>query len=207
MKKLKLSLLMLVAVISATAFAVNSEAVHADTVKAIQKQHKSGYLNADGQWLWFVNGQRYTGFRHYMGTYYWFENGSRIDNKWRSAWNLQYYVDREGRAVQGDGYKVNGIYYNFGHDGTFFLRGKANGYVNTTDGWLWIENGQRYTGFRKYMGAYYFFINGVRQHNRWVSEWGLNYYVGSDGRSVQGSHVKIGNKVYNFGTNGTFYLR
>lgn len=36
MKKLKLSLLMLVAVISATAFAVNSEAVHADTVKAIQ---------------------------------------------------------------------------------------------------------------------------------------------------------------------------
>ncbi|WP_164239975.1 hypothetical protein [Weissella cibaria] len=51
MKRLKLSLLMLVAVISATAFAVNSEVVHDDTVKAIQKQHKSGYLNADGQWL------------------------------------------------------------------------------------------------------------------------------------------------------------
>lgn len=167
----------------------------------------SGYINDGNGWFWFENGRKFTGFRFYMGTYYWFENGSRIDNKWRSAWNLQYYVDREGRAVQGDGYKVNGTYYNFGHDGTFFLRGKANGYVNTTDGWLWIENGQRYTGFRKYMGAYYFFINGVRQHNRWVSEWGLNYYVGSDGRSVQGSHVKIGNKVYNFGTNGTFYLR
>lgn len=86
MKKLKLSLLMLVAVISATAFAVNSEAVHADTVKAIQKQHKSGYLNADGQWLWFENGQRYTGFRHYMGTYYWFINGVRQDSGWRHAW-------------------------------------------------------------------------------------------------------------------------
>ena len=82
-----------------------------------------------------------------------------------------------------------------------------SGYLNADGQWLWFENGQRYTGFRKYMGAYYFFINGVRQHNRWVSEWGLNYYVGSDGRSVQGSHVKIGNKVYNFGTNGTFYLR
>ena len=142
-----------------------------------------------------------------MGTYYWFEKGARINNQWRTAWNLKYYVDSEGRAVQGDGYNVDGTYYNFSHDGTFFLRGKASGYVSTPDGWLWIENGKRYTGFRMYMGAYYYFINGVRQHNQWVSEWGLKYYVGNDGRSVEGNKVKIDGKTYNFGTNHTFFLR
>ncbi len=56
------------------------------------------------------------------------------------------------------------------------------------------------------MGAYYYFRNGVRQHNQFVSQWGLHYYVGSDGRSLQGIHM-IDGKRYNFGSNGTFYMR
>lgn len=185
MKRLKLSLLMLVAVISATAFAVNSEVVHADTVKAIQKQHKSGYRNADGQWLWFENGQRYTGFRHYMGTYYWFINGVRQDSGWRHAWGMTYYTDNQGRAVQGNRV-IDGVSYYFGDNGTFFLRGKASGYMDAGQGWLWYEGGQRFTGFRNYMGAYYWFQNGVRQQNKWENAWGMTYYVGADGRTVQG---------------------
>ncbi|KXU11435.1 hypothetical protein WEIDD23_00111 [Weissella sp. DD23] len=81
-----------------------------------------------------------------------------------------------------------------------------SGYFDTPAGWRWIENGQMYTGFRFYMGAYYYFRNGVRQHNQFVSQWGLHYYVGHDGRSVQGIHV-IDGKRYNFGSNATFYMR
>ena len=33
-------------------------------------------------------------------------------------------------------------------------------------GWNWLEDGQPYTGFRKYQGAYYWFQNGVRQKNQ-----------------------------------------
>ena len=167
---------MLVAVISATAFAVNSEAVHADTVKAIQKQHKSGYLNADGQWLWFENGQRYTGFRHYMGTYYWFINGVRQDSGWRHAWGMTYYTDAEGRAVQGV-QQINGKVYDFGNDGTFFSRGIVkDAYVNVPGvGWRWVNNGQMFSGFRHYMGTYYWFENGVRADNGWHFAWGFAY--------------------------------
>jgi len=173
-----------------------------------RKFDQTGYLETNVGWRWFESGSVFSGFRYYMGTFYWFDKGVRQDAAWREAWNLKYYTDKDGRAVQGDAYNVAGTYYNFGHDGTYFLRGKASGYVLTNDAdWLWIENGQRYTGFRMYMGAYYYFENGVRQQNKWVSEWGLKYYVGSDGRSVQGSHVKIGNQSYNFGTNGTFFLR
>lgn len=60
--------------------------------------------------------------------------------------------------------------------------------MSTSQGWLWIEN-------------------GVRQENKWVSEWGHQYFVGKDGRSVEGTNVNINGKKYNFGNNHTFYLR
>ena len=56
------------------------------------------------------------------------------------------------------------------------------------------------------MGAYYWFEKGVRQNNKWETAWGMKYYVGADGRAVQGRQV-IDGKTYNFGDNGTFYLR
>lgn len=83
---------------------------------------------------------------------------------------------------------------------------QTSGYVNTLSNWRWLENGRVYTGIRNYMGAYYYFINGVRQENSFVYQWGLTYYVGSDGRTVQGIH-NINGKRYNFGNNNTFYLR
>ena len=82
----------------------------------------------------------------------------------------------------------------------------GTGYLNDGTGWYWFENGQRYTGFRFYMGAYYWFENGVRQENSWESAWGLTYYVGADGRAVQGVN-EIGGVSYDFGTNGTFFSR
>lgn len=36
------------------------------------------------------------------------------------------------------------------------------------------------------MGAYYWFDNGVRSDNQWQNDWGYKYYVGNDGRVVQG---------------------
>lgn len=83
---------------------------------------------------------------------------------------------------------------------------QTSGYVNTLAGWRWLENGKAYTGIRNYMGAYYYFDKGVRQENKFVYQWGLTYYVGADGRTVQGKHV-INGKTYNFGNNGTFYAR
>ena len=83
---------------------------------------------------------------------------------------------------------------------------QKTGYLNTLSGWRWLDNGIAYSGFRYYMGTYYYFINGVRQNNQWVNMWGHKYYVGSDGRAYQGVHV-IDGKSYNFGNNNTYYLR
>lgn len=83
---------------------------------------------------------------------------------------------------------------------------QTTGYVNTRAGWRWLENGKAYTGFRFYMGTYYYFDKGSRVNNQWINMWGHRYYVGSDGRAYQGWH-NIDGTNYFFGNNGTFYQR
>lgn len=172
----------------------------------VQAAGQTGYINVKNVgWRWLENGHPYTGFRYYMGTYYWFIKGVRQDSGWRHAWGMTYYTDANGRAVQGN-HVINGVAYNFGNKGTFFLRGKTTGYTDAGQGWKWYENGLTYTGIRNYMGAYYYFQNGIRQKNKFVRAFGLVYYVGSDGRTIQGTR-QFSNQYLNFGNNGTFYLR
>lgn len=83
---------------------------------------------------------------------------------------------------------------------------QKTGYISTLVGWRWLENGRAYTGIRNYMGAYYYFENGVRKNNQWVNMWGHKYYVCSDGRTVQGWQT-IDGKRYWFGNDNTFFLR
>lgn len=142
-----------------------------------------------------------------MGAYYFFINGIRQENRWVSEWGNKYYVGADGRSVQGSAVFIDGVPYDFGTNGTFHLRGAASGYLNSPSGWRWYENGKLYTGFRNYMGAFYYFNKGVRQENKWVSEWGNTYYVGGDGRSVQGHAYMINGVAYDFGNNGTFHKR
>lgn len=80
-----------------------------------------------------------------------------------------------------------------------------NGYHRDGKGWYWFEKGKRYTGFKHYMGKYYWFINGVRQNNQWKKNGRYCYYFGSNGQAVQGIN-KIGQYQYYFGENGTYFL-
>ena len=185
-----------------------SELSSRTVTKASSINNQTGYINVPGVgWRWLEKGQLYSGFRYYMGAYYWFQNGVRQNNQWETAWGHKYYVGADGRAVQGTQW-INGKRYNFGTNGTFYLRNDdVSGYINVPGvGWRWLEKGQLYSGFRYYMGAYYWFQNGVRQNNQWETAWGHKYYVDGDGRAVQGLRV-INNQIYNFGTNKTFYQR
>ncbi|MFT8735730.1 MAG: C39 family peptidase [Lentilactobacillus hilgardii] len=187
------------------------------TQSAAASDNRTGYVyspeisTANGGWNWVENGHPYTGFRFYMGTYYWFVNGVRQNAGWREAWGYKYYTDTDGRAVQGN-YTIDGIVYNFGNNGTYYLRGGATGYLYTPNismvngGWNWIENGHPYTGFRFYMGTYYWFVNGVRQNAGWREAWGYKYYTDNNGRAVQGYYVINGVQYY-FGNDGTYFLR
>ncbi|GIC69731.1 GDSL-type esterase/lipase family protein [Fructobacillus tropaeoli] len=216
------------------AFSVNGLNYFADDrgiVKVVMTG--TGYLydgsEYNGGYRWYENGQLYTGFRFYMGTYYWFVDGVRQNEGWRTAWGYKYWTDANGRAVQGLQI-IDGKQYYFGDDGTYYAREnqmimlgnqeyKANGdgilqpwsgYVydasSYNGGYRWYENGQLYTGFRYYMGTYYWFVDGVRQNEGWRSAWGYKYWTDANGRAVQGLQIIDGHS-YNFGNDGTYFLR
>ncbi|MFC4760745.1 glycoside hydrolase family 68 protein [Fructobacillus durionis] len=170
----------------------------------------SGYLydgsSQNGGYRWYEDGKLYTGFRYYMGTYYWFINGVRQNAGWRSAWGMKYYTDDSGRAVQGI-QKIDGTYYNFGNDNSYYERG---GYIydgsSQNGGYRWYNDGKLFTGFRYYMGTYYWFVDGVRQNAGWREAWGMKYYTDANGRAVQGDQM-IDGRHYFFGNDGSYYLR
>ena len=181
----------------------------------VSADSRTGYVyspeisKANGGYNWLENGQPFTGFRYYMGTYYWFVNGVRQNEGWREAWGYKYWTDATGRAVQGN-VVIDGTAYNFGDNGTYYLRGKGSGYLYdgsaANGGYRWYENGTLYTGFRYYMGTYYWFVDGVRQNAGWRNEWGYTYFTDNNGRAVQ--YIQnIDGKNYYFGNNGTYYLR
>ncbi|GAO99101.1 SGNH/GDSL hydrolase family protein [Fructobacillus ficulneus] len=178
-----------------------------DTYQNYDLGNVSGYVNTLAGWRWLENGLVFTGFRYYMGTYYWFVNGARQNEGWRTAWGHLYYTNADGRAVQGI-YNINGQNFNFGNDGTYYMR--SSGYLydgsSQNGGYRWYENGQLFTGFRNYMGTYYWFVDGVRQNAGWRQAWGYTYYTDDNGRAVSGTQF-IDGKLYDFGNDGTFFER
>ncbi|GMA70547.1 hypothetical protein GCM10025879_17930 [Leuconostoc litchii] len=196
-------------------FAVNGVAYNFGNDNSYyERGYASGYLQDvtdNNQWYWFESGQKYTGFRYYMGTYYFFETGARQENKWETAWGMKYYVGNDGRAVQGIQI-IDGQAYDFGTNGTFNLKGTASGYLyspslsTANGGYNWFENGKPYTGFRYYMGTYYWFVDGIRQNAGWREAWGMKYYTDASGRALQGIQI-IDGQAYDFGTNGTYNLK
>ncbi|MDF7636969.1 glycoside hydrolase family 70 protein [Leuconostocaceae bacterium ESL0958] len=169
------------------------------------KSRPTGYFN-DGQGQrMFVNGVKYTGFQNYQNNFYYFKNGQAVKNTWRTDQDKKYYFGNDGRALQGT-QVIDNVAYDFGTDGTYYFKSYPSGYMNSNQGWMWFENGQPFTGFKYYYGSYYWFNDGFRQQNKWETAWGLTYYVGSDGRAVQGQQI-IDGQLYEFGNDGTYYLR
>ncbi|KAA8434472.1 1,4-beta-N-acetylmuramidase [Weissella sagaensis] len=199
--------------------AITTTPVFADTSEStvqttrMQQDTRTGYVyspevsTANGGYNWLENGRPYTGLRYYAGSYYWFVNGVRQNNQWEHAYGLTYYVDNNGRAVQGYQW-INGQAYDFGSDNTFYLRKEVpNGYLNIEGvGWRWIENGQLYTGFKNHDNGFFYYEGGILQTNSWVSAYGHTYYVENDGRAVQGYHY-IDGHMYYFSKDNTYYLR
>lgn len=190
----------------------------------------SGYFDDGTGYKWFENGYLYTGFRFYMGTYYYFDDGLRRENAWATEWGNKYYLDSNGRAVQ-EIQNIQGVRYYFGSNNTFYLRINTlvsgvndqiydasgdgilrpwTGYIydgnSANGGYRWYQDGQLYSGFRYYMGTYYWFVNGVRQNEGWRYAWNYTYWTDHNGRAVQGWQL-VNGKRYNFGNDGTYYMR
>ncbi|CAK1226541.1 glycoside hydrolase family 68 protein [Fructobacillus tropaeoli] len=180
---------------------------------------------------WYENNLPFTGFKWYDGTYYWFDQGNRMDNAWHENSVGKFYTGADGRSYQGM-QSIDGNFYYFGDDGSYYLRTNQYVYVNGQkyyansqgvlngdwtgyiydgsaghDGYRWYQDGQLFTGFRWYAGTYYWFDNGERMDNSWHENSVGKFYSGADGRTYQGLQAIDGNFYYFGGDDGSYYLR
>lgn len=141
--------------------------------------------------------------------YQYYADGVLQKNAWVKQYGLTYYANANGVIVSGL-QTIDGVTYDFGSDDTYFSRGPLNGYIKDgskyNGGYRWYDDGKLFSGFKYYMGTYYWFVDGVRQNAGWRYAWGLTYYTDDQGRAVQG-HQVIDGKSYYFGDDGTYYLR
>lgn len=171
-------------------------------------------VDEQGKRQYAKNNKFVIGFKNIDGKTYYFDPKTKglLENQFISSDGVKYYADSDGSVIKSSIINKKDIQiikdkaYEINYFGKTNLSTKT-GYLSTRQGWLWLEHGELFTGFRKYLGAFYYFENGVRQENKWVSEWGHRYYVGKNGRSVEGNKVSIDGKTYDFGNNHTFYLR
>lgn len=122
-----------------------------------------------------------------------------------SVW--QYSNNWQGLGVDGNVLLLDWPEYKHGNEGEKTMAKPTAA--------VWDKNGKWYTdkqfkklanGMIKHMDSYYYFENGKRIDNAFRFEYDFMYYLGKDGKAVQGVQ-KIGNKSYDFGTDGTYYLR
>lgn len=80
---------------------------------------------------------------------------------------------------------------------------------------VWSKNGVWYTdkslkhkanGIIKHMGSYWLFKDGKLIKNAWTKQWGHYYWSDKSGKLIQGTGTWH-NVKWNFGTNGTYYVK
>lgn len=80
---------------------------------------------------------------------------------------------------------------------------------------VWSKNGVWYTdkslkhkanGIIKHMGSYWSFKDGKLIKNAWTKQWGHYYWSDKSGKLIQGTGTWH-NVKWNFGTNGTYYVK
>lgn len=105
---------------------------------------------------------------------YYTAGGARLSNCWIGAGEWKYYVGADGRALEGL-QEVEGKTYYF----------KAFPWCNVQYGWQTIDG-----------GLYYFGEDGAMVCNRWIGGGEWKYYVGADGRALEGLHTVEGHTYY-----------
>lgn len=108
------------------------------------------------------------------GFYYYGADGTPLKGCWLGAGEWKYYLNADGRALEGL-QTVDGNTYYF----------KAYPWCNVQYGWQTIDG-----------GLYYFGDDGVMQKNAWIGGGEWRYYVGADGRALEGLQTVEGKTYY-----------
>ncbi len=167
------------------------------------EQKQNGWVNKDGSWMYYTDGEITTGWLYDSDENNWFYLNSEgiMQSGWQYIDNNWYFLSEGGRMRTGWQY-IDNYWYYFGADGRMWY-----------DGWRYIDNdwyylgtgGKVQTGWHYINDYWYYFGAGGRMwYDGWKyidNDW---YYLGTGGKVQTGWHY-INDYWYYFGAGGRMW--
>lgn len=142
-------------------------------------QRKTGWLNDGGKWYFLgADGIMQTGWVKDGKYWYYLGPDGAMLTGWQKIGGEWYYLDGSGKMLRG-WQLIDGKWYFMDGNGVM-----KTGWVNDNGKWYFLgSDGVMVTGWLKDGGDWYYLkATGEMAVNEWIGE----YYVGSDGKWVEG---------------------
>lgn len=186
----------------------------------------NGWTQEDGNWRYYINGERVTGEQIIADkTYYFDENGNMVDkpvetkpveskptetpvetkpaakNGWISD-NSGWHVYKNDQMIKNDWYQDKSKWYYLDENGVMIT-----GWKKISNKWYYFDaSGAMITGWKMIDNNWYYFKSSGEMHTGWLqiksgAPW---YYMNSGGKMVTGWN-EISGKWYCFKSSGEMY--
>ncbi len=180
---------------------------------------KSGWVQKDSSWYYYVDNAAVTGWREIDGKWYYFNGSGVMQTGWLKYNNNWFYLSKvkDGHMLTGWA-NIDGKKYYFNSSGVmrtgwlqengswyFLSRNGAlrTGWAKVNGSWYYMnQSGAMQTGWQKIDGSWYYLSGSGAMRTGWQKISGSWYYLSENGVMKTGWQ-KIGGSWYYLSGNGT----
>lgn len=166
------------------------------TVRPVKEDPKAGWIEEDGIWFYYVDGEKATGWIDDAGKWYYLDDNGKMATGWLNDAGKWYYLKASGAMATG-WLKVSDKWYYMSASGAM-----TTGWQKVDEKWYYFAtSGAMATGWQKVNDKWYYFATSGVMATGWQCLNDKWYYLGTSGAMVTGWTL-INNKWYFFDTNG-----
>jgi len=164
----------------------------------VNGQAKSGWLLSSGKWYYLDGtGVMKTGWLSYKGNWYYLDTNGAMKTGWLLDRGKWYYFDSSG-AMKTGWVLTGGKWYCFDHSGAMHT-----GWLLSGGKWYYLQpNGELRTGWTSINGTWYYFDPSGVMHTGWLELSGKKYFLKENGAMATG-WVQISGKWYYLNKDGS----
>ncbi len=142
---------------------------------------QNGWIEADGGWLYYMDGEPVEGWQDIEGKRYYFTSEGVMKTGWLQDGSEWYFFTSDGAMVTG-WQRDSGAWYYLKPSGEM-----ATGWQNDGGVWYYLKpSGEMATGWISYGGAWYYLKTSGAMATGWISDGGAWYYLKPSGAMATG---------------------
>ena len=198
MKKKLISFFLAAATVTSVGIFSNNLIAKADNVQSVHQKQADGWINNEGQWQYYQNGDDVEGWQTINGHWYYFNDDGIMQTGWQSINGNWYYLNPNGDMVTG-WKELGSIWYYLNEDGSM-----ATGWQLINGHWYYLNgSGAMQVGWINLGNTWYFLNDSGQMQTGWLQQGGSWCYLYDSGAMATGQ-VNVDGKLQNFNSNGVW---